>query len=195
LQLADNPELRALYLDAEEADGYQRDRNVFAPGVSIEDDMAVLVRYSTGASMSYHLTAYAPWEGYRIAFNGSRGRLEVEVVENDHVAPTVAGAVKGRSAALHGVEASAEQGSVRVLVRPFWAPPREVAVDGLSRRGHGGADGRMLAALLRPDPPPDPLGRRATHVEGARALLVGLAANRSIATGDRVRVADLGVRV
>jgi hypothetical protein len=143
--------------------------------------------------MSYHLTAYAPWEGYRIAFNGSRGRLEVEVVENDHVAPAVAGAVKGRSAALHGVEAAAERGHVRILLRPFWAPPREVAVEGLSRRGHGGADGRMLAALLRPDPPPDPLGRRATHAEGARALLVGLAANRSIATGDRVRVADLGV--
>jgi len=193
LHLADNPGLRALYLDAEGADGYHRDRNVFAPGVTIEDDMAVLVRYSTGASMSYHLTAYAPWEGYRIAFNGSRGRLEVEVVENDHVAPAAAGAVKGRSAALHGVEAAAENGFARILVRPFWAPPREVPVRGLSRRGHGGADSRMLAALLRPDLPADPLGRRATHVEGARALLVGLAANRSIATGDRVRVADLGV--
>jgi predicted dehydrogenase len=193
LHLADNAGLRALYLDAEEADGYHRDRNVFAPGVSIEDDMAVLVRYSTGAHMTYHLTAYSPWEGYRIAFNGSRGRLEVDVVENDHVAPAVAGAVKGRSAALHGVEAAAERGSVRVLVRPFWEPPREVEFADLSRRGHGGADGRMLAALLRPDPPSDGLGRRATHVEGARALLVGLAASRSIATGERVRVADLGV--
>jgi predicted dehydrogenase len=193
LHLADNPALRELYLDAEEADGYHRDRNVFAPGVSIEDDMAVLVRYSTGASMTYHLTAYAPWEGYRIAFNGSRGRLEVEVVESDHVAPAVAGAVKGHSAALHGVEAAAERGSVRILVRPFWEQPREEAVAGTSRRGHGGADARMLAALLRPDPPPDPLDRRASHVEGARALLVGLAANRSIATGTSVRVADLGV--
>ena len=47
-------------------DGYHRDRNVFAPGVTIEDDMAVLVRYATGATMTYHLTAYAPWEGYRV---------------------------------------------------------------------------------------------------------------------------------
>ncbi len=65
LHLADNPRLRELYLDAEADDGYQRDRNVFAPGVTIEDDMAVLVRYDTGATMTYHLTAYAPWEGYR----------------------------------------------------------------------------------------------------------------------------------
>jgi predicted dehydrogenase len=85
LHLAEHPRLRELYLDAEHLDGYHRDQNVFAPGITIEDDMAVLVRYSTGATMSYHLTAYAPWEGYRIGFNGSRGRLELEVVESDHV--------------------------------------------------------------------------------------------------------------
>ena len=70
-------------LDAEVADGYHRDQNVFAPGVTIEDDMAVLARYSTGATMTYHLTAYAPWEGYLVMVNGSRGRLELEVVESD----------------------------------------------------------------------------------------------------------------
>ena len=43
--------------------------------------MAVLVRYASGASMTYHLTAYSPWEGYRVMFNGSAGRLELEVVE------------------------------------------------------------------------------------------------------------------
>lgn len=85
LRLANNPRLRLLYLDAEHEDGYHHDQNVFAPGVTIEDDMAVLVRYSTGATMSYHLTAYSPWEGYRLMVNGSKGRLELEVVENDHV--------------------------------------------------------------------------------------------------------------
>ncbi len=60
LRLAEHPRLRELYLDAEVEDGYHRDRNVFAPGVSIEDDMAVLATYSTGATMTYHLTAYAP---------------------------------------------------------------------------------------------------------------------------------------
>jgi hypothetical protein len=134
--------------------------------------------------MTYRLTAYAPWEGYRIAFNGSRGRLEVEVVDSDHVAPDLAGAVKG----VHGAAAE-ETGWVRLLHRPFWAPPREVPVPGHTRGGHGGGDARMLAAIFRPTP--DPLGRRATHREGAQALLVGLAANRSMATGAPVRVADL----
>ena len=191
LSLAEHPRLRQLYLEAEEADGYHRDQNVFAPGVSIEDDLAVLVRYARGATMTYHLTAYAPWEGYRFMVNGSRGRLELEVVENDHVAPAVAGAVKGQSAALHGVEAAAERGGVSLRVRPFWAPPRDVPIDGHRRDGHGGADARMLTQLLRPDPPPDDLDRRCTERDGARALLVGLAANESIATGHPVRVADL----
>ncbi|HLL65243.1 MAG TPA: Gfo/Idh/MocA family oxidoreductase [Micromonosporaceae bacterium] len=193
LRLADNPHLAALYLDAEAADGYHRDQNVFAPGVTIEDDMAVLVRYASGASMSYHLTAYSPWEGYRIAFNGSLGRLELDVVENDHVrrpAPAAAGGA-GSSAALHGVQAAAEAGSATLRVRPFWTPAREVPVTGHSREGHGGADTRMLADLLRPDPPADPLGRSATERDGATALLVGLAANRSFETGLPVRTAAL----
>jgi predicted dehydrogenase len=187
LRLADEPAMRELYLEAEQHDGYHRDRNVFAPGVTIEDDMAVLVRYAGGASMSYHLTAYAPWEGYRVMFNGSRGRLELEVVESDHVSPAAAAGVKGEP----GAESTAEQGFKRLQVRPFWAPPREIAVDGLSRHGHGGADVRMLADLIRPDAPADPLGRTANAVDGAQALLTGLAANESLVRGQAIRVQEL----
>ncbi|MBB2944168.1 putative dehydrogenase [Actinoplanes lutulentus] len=187
LKLQEEPALKALYLDAEHHDGYHRDQNVFAPGVSIEDDMAVLVRYSGGASMSYHLTAYAPWEGYRLMVNGSKGRLELEVVESDHVAPSAAGAVKGEP----GAAATAERGSARLLVRPYWAPPREVTVEGYSRGGHGGADVRMLDDLLSFEDRQDPLGRGATEKDGARALLTGLAANESLRTGTAVRVKDV----
>ncbi|MFG3708908.1 Gfo/Idh/MocA family protein [Micromonospora sp. NPDC047670] len=187
LRLDAHPRLRELYLDAEAEDGYQRDRNVFAPGVTIEDDMAVLARYSTGATMTYHLTAYAPYEGYRVMVNGSRGRLELEVVESDHVSPGAAGALKG--AALHGDEAAVESGSATLTLRPFWAPPRVVPVRGRARSGHGGADARMTRVLFGGEP--DPMGRTATARDGALALLTGLAANRSFTTGAPVRVADL----
>ncbi len=189
LHLADNPNLAELYLDAERHDGYHRDVNVFAPGTDIEDDMAVLVRYASGATMSYHLTAYAPWEGYRIAFNGSRGRLELEIVESDHVAPGVAGAVKGHSAALHGVEAAAEQGGVSLRLRRYWEPPVDVPVAAYDRQGHGGADARMTGVLFNGDT--DPLHRSASALDGARSLLTGLAANASIASGRSVDVAAL----
>jgi predicted dehydrogenase len=186
IDLAANPHLRALYLDAEAEDGYHRDQNVFAPGVTIEDDMSVLARYSTGATMTYHLTAYSPWEGYRAMFNGSRGRLELHVVENDFVSPAGAKGLKG---ALHGAEAAVEEGSARITVHPFWERPREVPVPGHTREGHGGADARMTAILFGGEN--DPMGRQASARDGALALLTGLAANRSFETGQPVQVADL----
>lgn len=30
---------------------------VFAPGIGIEDDMSVMVRYNTGATLTYHLVS------------------------------------------------------------------------------------------------------------------------------------------
>ncbi len=44
---------------------------MFSDGTAIEDDMAVMVRYRNGATMSYHLTAYSPWKGYRVSVGTS----------------------------------------------------------------------------------------------------------------------------
>jgi predicted dehydrogenase len=186
MDLAANPRLRELYLEAENEDGYHRDQNVFAPGVSIEDDMAVLVRYDSGATMTYHLTAYAPWEGYRLMVNGSKGRLELEVVENDHVSPAASAELPG--AAVPGAEAP-ERGGVTLTIRPFWAPPYPVELQPHNREGHGGGDARMTSVLLGGQT--DPLNRSATARDGALALLTGLAANQSLQSAERVTVADL----
>ena len=148
--------------------------------------MAVLVRYDTGATMTYHLTAYAPWEGYRLMVNGSKGRLELEVVENDHVSPAASAELPG--AAVPGAEAS-ERGGVTLTIRPFWAPPYPVELLPQNREGHGGGDARMTSVLLGGQT--DPLNRSATARDGALALLTGLAANESMRTGAPVRVADL----
>ncbi|KAG7440971.1 NAD(P)-binding protein [Guyanagaster necrorhizus] len=69
-----------LYAEAESEDGYHRDMKVFGPDIAIEDDMSVMVRYESGAALTYYLTTYSPWEGYRVMFNGSEGRLELDVV-------------------------------------------------------------------------------------------------------------------
>jgi len=192
IDLAGSPTLKALYLDAEHEDGYHRDQNVFGPGVTIEDDMAVAVRYRSGATMSYHLTAYSPWEGYHVAFNGSHGRLELDVVENSFVEAAGANRVAGH--ALHGAEAPPEAWS-RLTLRTHWEKPVELDLPDAGGAGHGGGDERMLADIFGggnlDQPGADPLGRAATHRDGALSLLTGLAANRSFETGLPVRADDI----
>jgi predicted dehydrogenase len=187
VRMADSPLLSALYLDAESEDGYHRDQNVFGPGVTIEDDMAVLVRYATGSTLTYHLTAYAPWEGYRIAFNGSEGRLELLVEESTWTRPRVR--IQDGSAVLHGEAVGDTAGRTELMLRRFWEPPRELKVQ-TEEGGHGGGDVRMLEDLFG-EPVSDPLGRAADAVDGARSLVTGLAANRSFESGGPVRTRDL----
>jgi predicted dehydrogenase len=186
LHMAEIPRMKAMYLDAEPEDGYVRDRSVFAPGVTIYDDMMALVDYDSGVTLSYRLTAYSPWEGYRVHFNGTKGRLELLVVENDHVNPALKGA---NGASLHGTDATPEEGWYELKLHPLWAKPVNVEVEGYSRAGHGGGDKRMLGVLFDGDT--DPHARSATAQDGVNALAAGLASNASIATGQPVEVADL----
>jgi len=178
LDLASDPVRRGLYLEAEADDGYLRDRSVFSDGISIEDDMALVVRYSTGATLTYHLTAYSPWEGYRVAFNGDRGRLELEVVERSHVSESRDG------------EGARETGE-RLVLQPQWGKARELPIEGATGGGHGGSDDRLLEALFGDGDVDDPLGRRSSHVDGVLAILPGIGANVSFASGRPVDLTTL----
>jgi len=182
IKLEQNDWLKKLYLDAEHEDGYHRDQNPFASGVSIEDDMSVLVRYASGANLTYHLTAYSPWEGYRLMVNGSKGRLELEVVENSWVS--------SQNPTVHGVNANPEQGWAKLSVQRLFEEREEIPLE-YDRDGHGGADQRMVDALYGPAGQEDPLGRKATHYDGTLSLLTGFAANRSFETGEPVHVVDV----
>ena len=196
LDLTRDPRLRSLYLDAEEHDGYRRDQDVFTPGITIEDNMAVLVDYAGGATLTYSLNAHSPWEGYRVSVNGIEGRAELEVVERGAVVLDDDGhAVLDPSATPEGVRAATTRPSgERLLVQRHWGPAREWPIPaGIG--GHGGGDAILLMDVFRRDlrEGPDPLGRAAGYRDGLRAVAVGIAANRSLRTGLPVRVADLGL--
>jgi predicted dehydrogenase len=177
LHMEDNPRLKAMYLDAEKEDGYYRDQSVFGDGISIEDTMGVMVRYQSQAIMTYSLNAYLPWEGYRVAFNGSQGRLQALIVERPYVNAGGEGAAEGTTRVK------------QITVFPQFAEPYEANIsEGVG--GHGGGDTVMLDDIFG-SPSPDPLNRAASHIDGAMSILTGIAANQSIRTGMPVTVDDL----
>ncbi|RST25368.1 gfo/Idh/MocA family oxidoreductase [Streptomyces sp. WAC04770] len=184
LDLTSDPRLAGLYLEAEGEDGYLRDRDVFGEGISIHDNMAVLVRYDSGALLTYSLNAHAPHEGYRVAFNGTRGRLELEVCERVWTPPHAA--VDASAAGKEHTPGAWE----RLTVHPHWQRAREVPIENAGG-SHGGGDRLLLDDVLR-GPGEDRLARQAGHVAGIRSVLVGVAANRSARTGRPVRLLDGG---
>ncbi len=185
LFLDQDPQLNALYLQAEAEDGYLRDRNVFGEPITIEDTMAVTARYRNGVILSYCLIAYSPWEGLRVAINGTRGRVELEVQEST-------GWLKAQPAG-NDHDLSASKGAFKhsqIRMYPMFGTPYEIEIP-QSEGGHGGADPVLLEQLFSPNPPADPFNRAASHIDGAASILTGICANRSLITHQAVRVRDL----
>ncbi len=178
LDLDASPGLKSLYLDQESHDGYVRDRCVFRPEIDIEDTLNALVTYDTGATLSYSLNAFNAWEGYTVAFNGTKGRLEHSVVESVYV--------NGTETVQGGVDAD----GVRIRIVPLRGSGYEIE-PWRAEGDHGGGDRLMLEDIFLPVPAPDKYLRAADERAGACSILVGVAANRSLETGARVEVADL----
>jgi len=178
---------KQLYLEPEDVDGYQRDLSVFSQGISIEDDMAVIVTYRNKAVMSYHLTAYSPWEGYRISFNGTKGRLEYDVVESAYVSGSEddPNRVDVREKKNFEIKESAQ-----ILIRPHWESPYEVEIVEASEGGHGGGDDRLLRDIFV-GVENDPLGHSADHIQGLQSIMTGIAANQSMRENGPVNIRDM----
>jgi len=176
LDLSADRELKALYLDAESADGYHRDQCIFGGDITIEDTMQVQVGYESGAFMNYTLCAYAPWEGFEVIFYGTEGELT-----HKHV---------GVHGIFGGERHHAEDSATTTLLHRHGEEPQPIEVwfgDG----DHGGGDPVMLDYLLNPEAAADPYARRSNHIDGSWSILSSLAANRSMETGKTVRIADL----
>ncbi len=191
LDLRRDPRLRALYLDNESHDGYRRDQDVFGSGITAEDNLAVIVDYQSGATLSYSLNAHSPWEGYRIYVNGTEGRAELEVVERAAVLTDADGNVVLDPSAQP--ESSVRTGGQRLTLQRHWEAAQDVEiVDG--EGGHGGGDALLLADVFR-GAGEDWLERPSSWVDGVRSIAVGMAGNESLRTGLPVTIADLELGV
>jgi len=163
-----SPNLVQLYVDCETADGYQRDGCVFKEDVDIPDTMNAVVKYSSGVTMSYSLNTFMPIEGYRIAFNGTEGRLEVRDYERQPW--TVA-----EESEMQLIRNFGERKTIEI--------PKAVG-------GHGGGDDVLRDLIFRGITLPEHMrlpGSRA----GAMSCLTGIAARKSMDSGAPVKIADL----
>ena len=194
LDLREDERLKALFLDNEHYDGYRRDQDVFTGGITIVDNLALVVEYQGGPRLSYSLNAHSPWEGYRVAVNGTEGRAELEVVERAAVtSSTDKKTVVDPSATPVEEEDAIRRNGERLVVQRHWEAAYEVPIVN-GEGGHGGGDELLLSDLFN-GPGEDPLGRPSGYLDGLRSVSVGIAGNRSLESSLPVRIEDLDLGV
>ena len=157
-----------LYVECEDADGYLRDGCVWDKENDTYDSMTVEVKYANGIIMSYSLNAFMPYEGQKIAFNGTKGRLDV----------------RNYSRQPWEVENPAE-----FRFTKNFGKSRTWNI-GRGSGEHGGADMKLKRLIFDPNEE-DSLKKLAGSRAGVMSSMVGIAARISIETGERVKIADL----
>jgi len=191
LDLRADERMKATYYDNESYDGYLRDQDVFGPGVTTEDNLAVIVDYAGGPVLSYALNAHSPWEGYRVGINGTEGRAELEVIERAAVLLDDSGNVTVDPSALP--EDAGLQRGQRLTLQRHWEPAQEISISE-GAGGHGGGDTLLLKDVFQ-GPGEDWLERPSDWKDGLRSISVGMMGNQSLATGRPTTLADLDLGV
>ena len=183
-----------LYVDNEKHDGYLRDGCVWKEDIDIFDKMAVQVRYAGNINMSYSLTTYSPFEGWRVAFNGKNGRIESwnSIPWDSAAGADIDQASKHEKEYAQGGDKKGKAEDVdRVIVMENFKKHEVFTVPAVEG-GHGGGDGVIRRRVFAEPNAPDPLGHAAGSRAGAMACLTGIAARKSIdAGGVPVKIADL----
>jgi len=189
--------LKEMYFDNEKYDGYIRDQCVFSEKINIEDTMSVLVRYPKGIQLLYGLTAATSFEGWQVAINGSKGRLEAiepEAFITEEEQTTFSSRASGNVRRRIDWR-TAEKGdkkpldSYQIRFYPLFGGLETFDVH-YDEGGHGGGDRRLKNHLFR-DSGLDKLGQMAGARAGAMSLLIGAAANKSIEENKFINISDL----
>lgn len=193
LDLRSDERLEKLYLESEHFDGYRRDQGVFNGEITIEDNLSLTAEYQNGPVLSYSLNAHSPWEGYRVAVNGTEGRLELDVVERAAVLPAAGGHPVDPSYSNDGQSGNARSKGERLLLQRHWEEAVEIQIEN-SKGSHGGGDKLLLEELFR-GANEDGYARQAGFIDGVRAIAVGICGNQSLETRQLVDVGSAGLGV
>jgi predicted dehydrogenase len=166
--MSKDPWLESLYEDPSREDGYVRDACVFREEIDIPDTMSALIRYRKGVPVTYSVNTYMPVEGHFIAFDGTKGRLQMRQHERQ----------PWETPDYDEIQLVHNFGGVENIKVPH------------EPGGHFGGDPKLQDMLFKPGTP-DPLNQRAGSRAGAMSVLCGVAALQSSKTGQPVSVAAL----
>ena len=161
--------LMKLYAEAEDVDRYYRDACVFREDIDIYDTMSANVKYSNGEMMNYSLNASMPIEGYRLAFNGTKGRLEVRDYERQPW--------------------EVAEKSEAFLIKNFTGKREKLEMPQIES-GHAGGDDRLRDVIFKNAKVPDYLKLPSARA-GAMSCLTGIAARTSVEKNRPVKIDEL----
>jgi hypothetical protein len=168
MDISKDPWLEALYEDPSREDGYVRDACVFREEINIPDTMSAMIRYKKGVQVTYSVNTYMPIEGHFIAFDGTKGRIQMRQYERQ----------PWETPEYDEIQLVRNFGGVETIQVPH------------EPGGHFGGDPKLQDMLFKPGTP-DPLKQRAGSRAGAMSVLCGIAALQSAKTGQMVSVSKL----
>ena len=187
--IAKNQRYMDLYVKNEHHDGYIRDGCVWRNEIDIYDKMSAQIKYANGVIANYSLTTYSPYEGWQIAFNGKKGRIEtwedIPYLQKLNV----------DQSQRHATEMSSSDDAVQgefqeIIAMDNFKKDFEVYSVPKIRGGHGGGDIRMLRRIFT-DTNDNPHQVMAGTRDGAMSILIGIAARKSIQQRRPVKISEL----
>ncbi len=182
--------LNSLYVKNEQHDGYLRDGCVWRNEIDIFDKMSAQIIYANGVTVNYSLTAYSPYEGWRISFNGMNGRMEtwqdIPYINKQTVSEEDKHALEMQETKAAELE---EFNSIMVMEN-FSKKPEMIKVP-IVKTGHGGGDKGLHDKIFRNPTNENPYNIMAGTRDGAMSILIGIAARKSIQQKRPVKISEL----
>jgi predicted dehydrogenase len=182
-------QLYKLYVENEKYDGYVRDNCLWREEVDIYDKMAVQIKYANNVQVSYSLTTYSPYEGWRIAFNGKDGRLESWEDIPWRTQDKINQADRHAAEMQQGADSNTRYDEIFIMKN--FDPEYQILKVETARGGHGGGDARLQDKIFREPNMPDPYKHAAGSRDGVMSALIGIAARKSIEEKRMVKIEEL----
>lgn len=184
-----DPMLMDLYVANEQYDGYLRDNCLWRDEIDIYDKMAVQIKYANDVQVSYSLTTYSPYEGWRIAFNGFNGRLD----SWEGIPWRTEEKIK--QAELHAQEMSQSEEELspnyeEAVIMENFGDYKMIQIRA-GKGGHGGGDKPLQDRIFVDPNIPDPLRHAAGTRDGVMSIMIGIAARKSIEEKRPVKIEEL----